>query len=305
MYSGENKNGALEQEYRCIQYFAEVVKDKFCVKKTFDGCKADIAVKPMNISHDEWLGVQVKSTSDCTDRGQYYFRLNNGKYDDCLMLCICEKDKKMWFIPYEDVVGQKTIGVAKQSKYNKYEVTLDKIENTLLEYYKNTSKFDFETLNTPINKSQQQEKQYREIREKCLDFIYFEHNEIEGLVYDFRIGDKKFQEKVGTNTKKNNLNIFAFKLTKYHFRENGKCIYKNYEEGDNDFYWLNCKNGKFYVIPEIVMIENGLVGKNCKTISLYVSPTNQNTSWCNKYLFDYNNFTEADKTRLENIIFDQ
>ena len=96
-----------------------------------------------------------------------------------------------------------------------------------------------------------------------------------------------------------------FSLIKQAGRVNGKNTHQNYQEGDNDLYWLNCKNGKFYVIPEIVMIENELVGKNCKKNKLYVSPTNQNTSWCNKYLFDYHHFTEQDKFRLENIIFGQ
>ena len=53
-------------------------------------------------------------------------------------------------------------------------------------------------------------------------------------------------------------------------------------------YWLHCKNRKFYVIPEKELIEHGYIGKYCKQ-HLYVSPTNSNTEWCNKYLFDYDN----------------
>jgi hypothetical protein len=90
-----------------------------------------------------------------------------------------------------------------------------------------------------------------------------------------------------------------FNLVKYDCRINGKCKNKCYEEGDNDIYWLHCKNNKFYVIPEQVLIEKGFVGKNCKKQKLYVSPTNTNTSWCNEYQFDYNN---VDKERLLEII---
>jgi hypothetical protein len=93
--------------------------------------------------------------------------------------------------------------------------------------------------------------------------------------------------------------MFSFNLVKYDCRINGKCQHKCYEEGDNDLYWLNCKNNKFYVIPECVLIEEGFVGKNCKKYKLYVSPTNQNTSWCNPYQFDYN---DIDKERLLKII---
>ena len=77
------------------------------------------------------------------------------------------------------------------------------------------------------------------------------------------------------------------------------CKNKSYEEGDNDLYWLNCKNGKFYVIPEEELIKNGHIGKDCKKEKLYVSPTNSNTEWCDEYLFDYNNI---DKERLTKII---
>jgi len=71
---------------------------------------------------------------------------------------------------------------------------------------------------------------------------------------------------------------------------------KSYEEGDNDLYWLHCKNRKFYVIPEKELIDNGYIGNK---LNLYVSPTNENTEWCNKYLFDYDNI---DKERLLQII---
>ena len=121
---------------------------------------------------------------------------------------------------------------------------------------------------------------------------------MEGLVYDFMIGNKKVQEKVGT-VSHNNYNSYSFSLTKYSCRIDGKCKNKCYEEGDNDIYWLNCKNGKFYVIPEVVLISNEFIGQNCTKEKLYVSLTNKNTKWCNEYLFDYNN---VDKERLLKIL---
>jgi hypothetical protein len=47
------------------------------------------------------------------------------------------------------------------------------------------------------------------------------------------------------------------------------------------------------------LCENGYIGKYCKKEKLYVSQTNQNTEWSDKYLFDYDNI---DKTRLLQII---
>jgi hypothetical protein len=297
LYSNGNNLSSLNQELKCINYFKNLIIEYYTAEKLFDGCKADIVFKPKNEEQDLWLGIQVKTTNKKTQRNQYYFRLNNGKYDNCILLCICEEDKKMWLIPYDEVDGLKTIGIAEKSKYNKYEVSTENLIEKLTIYYDISNKFDFNTLNTPTNKSQQQELEYRKLRETKIDFIEFKNNEIEGLVYDFKIGDKKVQEKVGSIVH-NNPNSFSFNLTKYKCRIDGKCKHKNYEEGDNDLYWLNCKNGKFYVIPEKELICHGYLGTHCKQ-TLYVSPTNMNTEWCNKYLFEYDN---VDKERLLKIV---
>lgn len=295
--TGENKNNLL-QELNGINYFKDLIGDHFTTIKSFDGCKADIAIKKFEEIEDLWLGIQVKTTNKKTEREQYYFRLNNGEYDNCLLLCICDEDKKMWLIPYEEVKGLKTIGIAKKSKYNKYEVNKENLIEKINYYYTLINKFEFNVLDTPTSKTQQQEQEYRNIRENKIKFIEFKNNNMEGLVYDFMIGSKKVQEKVGSIIH-NNLNSFSFNLSKYDCRINGKCKNKSYEKGDNDLYWLNCKNGKFYVIPEEELIQNGYIGKDCKKEKLYVSLTNQNTEWCDKYLFDYNNI---DKERLLTII---
>jgi hypothetical protein len=295
--TGENKNNLL-QELNGINYFKEVIGDHFTTIKSFDGCKADIAIKKFEEIEDLWLGIQVKTTNKKTEREQYYFKLNNGEYDNCLLLCICDEDKKMWLIPYDEVKGLKTIGVAQKSKYNKYEVNKETLIEKLNYYYNLINKFEFKILDTPTSTTQQQEQKYRNIREIKINFIKFKNNDMEGFVYDFMIGSKKVQEKVGTICK-NNLNSYFFNLSKYDCRIDGKCKNKCYEKHDNDFYWLNCKNGKFYVIPEDALLENGYIGKDSKKEKLYVSPTNQNTEWCNEYLFDYNN---VDKEKLLNLV---
>jgi hypothetical protein len=210
---------------------------------------------------------------------------------------MCDEDKRMWLIPYEHVKGLKTIGVANRSKYNKYEVSIDKLIETLNHYYSIIHKSSFEDSNIPTSVSQQQELKYRKIREQLIHFIEFTNNIVEGLVYDFKIGEKKVKEKVGTITHDND-NSYSFNLTKYKCRIEGKCVNQSYQQGDNDLYWLHCKNGKFYVIPEDELIIHGHIGKERK-LKLYVSPTNKNTEWCNEYLFDYDNI---DKERLLKII---
>jgi hypothetical protein len=292
LYSNGNNLCSLNQEFNSINYFKTLIDNQFIAIKPFDGCKADIAIKKIEETEDLWLGIQVKTTIKKTEREQYYFRLNNGKYDNCLILCVCDEDKKMWLIPYEEVNGLKTIGIAKKSKYNKYEVTIENLIEKLNHYYMTISKTQFDILDTPTSIFQQQEQQYRKIREEKINFIEFKNNTIEGLVYDFKIGEKKVQEKVGTIMHSNN-DSYSFNLVKYKCRINGKCKNQCYDEGDNDLYWLNCKNGKFYVIPEEELIVHGYIGKDGKE-KLYVSPTNKNTEWCNKYLFNYENI-EKDK----------
>lgn len=297
LYSNGNNLSSLMQEFNSINYFKDLIDKHFILKKPFDGCKADIVIKEVEQEEDLWLGIQVKTTNKKTDRDQYYFRLNNGNYDNCLILCMCDEDKKIWLIPYDDVKGLKTIGIANKSKYNKYEVSIDNLIEKLKYYYSIIHTLSFEDCNIPTSKYQQQELKYRKIREQAVDFIDFTNNNIEGLVYDFKIGDKKVQEKVGTITHDND-NSYAFNLTKHKCRVDGKCVKQCYEQGDNDLYWLHCKNEQFYVIPENELIDHGHIGKDGK-LKLYVSPTNKKTEWCNKYLFDYDN---VDKERLLKII---
>ena len=89
--TGENKNSSIEQDFKCIQYFIGFINQYFQVKKTFDGCRTDIVLRPVDSIFDLWLGIQVKSTYD---RGQYDFKLNGINYENCLILCICLEDKK-------------------------------------------------------------------------------------------------------------------------------------------------------------------------------------------------------------------
>jgi hypothetical protein len=291
--SGENKNCLIEQEYKCIKYFIDIIKSYFQVNKTFDGCKADIVLRPVNSIDDLWLGIQVKSTYKKNDRMQYHFRLNGTNYENYIILCICLEDKKMWLIPYEDVKGQKTIKISVKSKYNHYEVTTENVHNKLLNFYTNMPKFQFDILNIPTSDTQKQERFYRKLREDKLDFIECTYPEFEGTVYDFKIADKKVQEKVGCSSK-NNSNSFGFALNK----SNGKKYNCSYKIGDNDFYWLHCKNTtRFYVIPETILIEKGFIGDNCKE-HLYISPTNIKTKWTDEYLFNYDNIDKEDLLQL-------
>jgi hypothetical protein len=151
----------------------------------------------------------------------------------------------------------------------------------ILELYNKLEKKPFNSLNTPTNEKTLQEKNYKERRELKLDLINFKHNDMEGLVYDFMIGDKKIQEKVGTLNDNSTSNRF------YLSKSNGVGKKQCYQKGDNDFYWLNCKNSNiFYVVPENILIENNIVDRlDKKKIKITIGP--KTNLWIKDFEFDY------------------
>ena len=294
----KNKLHKIMIEMECINYLKNILCDKFEVVRLFDGCKADIAIKPKHLLFyvDEWIGIQVKSTEKKVKNNNsqaYKFDVSKD-YENIIIICICLEDKNCWLFENNALIHLKNvITISDNSKYNKYKI--ENIENVLENYYNNNfiKKFSFGVLDIPQCKNKKIEYEYRKRREEKIDFLNFINNEIEGLVYDFKIENKKFQEKVGGN-KHENTESHHFSLSKMNGRINGKKIRKTYEIGDCDFYWLNCKNtSKFYVIPESKLVEKGILGNSDGKIkSLTISKTNKITFWTKDYLFDYDNLNK-------------
>ena len=270
------------------------MENNFEIKKAFDGCLTDIIFKPKNIIEDKFVGIQVKTTS--IRNSTYSFNLNN-LYENILLLLYCYEDNKLWIIPENIIKNQKKISIGyKKSKYDIYKVNNDDnndIINKLNTLYNITSKFNYDTLNKPINIYQQREQEYIKYREEKINFIFFESSNMEGTVYDFKIGNLKFQEKVAK--KDNEKELYIFCMSK---NNGGKEKNIQYDISDNDFYWLNCDNKKtFFVIPEKILIEKGFIGNKNKRIFLKINI--KNISWIKKYMFDYENI---DKDLLLNIL---
>jgi hypothetical protein len=292
----ENKLYKIMIETECISYIKNILSEKFNFIRLFDGCKADIAIKPKSTDSDidEWIGIQVKSTQKKVKNNTsdaYKFDLSKD-YENFIIICICLEDKNTWIFENNLVSHLKNgLTIGNNSKYNKY-----KIDNNIIDiletYYNNSGiqKYFLGELDTPASKNTQTEYEYRKKREENIKFLNFINNEMEGLVYDFKIGDKKIQEKVGGHPHKNT-NTYHFSFSKMKCRIEGKRKRQTYEIGDCDFYWLNCKNSsKFYVIPEKILIEKGYIGNSDGKIkSITMSKTNKKTFWTEDYLFDYNN----------------
>ena len=285
------KTYKIELEYNYIKKIINILENNFEIKKAFDGCLTDIIFKPKNIIEDKFVGIQVKTTS--VRNSTYSFHINN-LYENILLLLYCYEDDKLWIIPENIINNQKKISIGyKKSKYDIYKVNNNDIINKLNTLYNITSKFNYDTLNKPINIYQQREQEYIKYREEKINFIFFESSNMEATVYDFKIGNLKLQEKVAKKNDKKELYIFSMS------KHNG-CKENNiqYDIGDNDFYWLNFDNKKtFFVIPEKILIEKGFIGNKNKKIlfQIYI----KNISWIKEYMFDYENI---DKDLLLNIL---
>jgi len=291
----------IEQEYNFIKKICDILHTNFEVIKAFDGCNVDLIFRPKNNMEDKWVGIQVKTTG--IRHLTYSFHIDSN-YKDCLLLFYCREDENMWLFPENIITNQKKVSIGyNKSKYNIYKINKDTIFDKLNEYYEITSKFSFEKLDTPNNIYQQREKEFRKNREEKIDFIKFEYDEIEGTVYDFKIGNLKIQEKVTMEYDREN--SYKFCLCKHDGTKNKKQIYKQYNIGDNDFYWLNCENiNIFFVIPEKILIDKGIVGNisNKKTFFFKVvvkDKLHNNSSWLKNYMFSYENI---DKERLIHIL---
>lgn len=289
----------MELEFDCINIFMniDIIKNNFTIKRCFDGCKNDIIIKPVSKEEDEWLGIQVKTTLNPKGKKykSYKFHLDKD-YTDSLILCICKNANKMWLIPYNNVKNLTSISIGlNKSKYDIYEIDEKNIINKIFNFYKINNKFNCELLNLPKSKNQLQEYEFSKIRKNKLSFITFNEDRMEGSVYDFIINGKKFQEKVGTISRKN---LLSHRFGLYKYGPNKTKI--NYQLGDNDFYWLNCKNNSFYIIPENILYNFGYIGpnENLKQF-LGISNTNNKNFWANEYLFNYENI---DKEKILKLI---
>jgi len=289
------KNGELSKTYTTKQEFNVV---KLLQELDFDGCHVDLIYRPKNVKKDEWVGIQVKTTKHANPT--YGFHVHT-EYKNCLLLLYCCEDKNVWIIP-ENTIHIKKVDIGfKKSKYNIYKVTKEStIENKLHSLYETTSKHPFNILDKPINIYQEREQEFRKYREENINFLKFEYDEMEGTVYDFRIGNYKIQEKVCKMNKDTRRYNFCI------YKNNGKIDKKRsfcrYDIGDNDFYWLNCEDKKFFIIiPEKVLIDRNLIGKNKgdsknkkKFVSFRLTIDGElyKNSWLNDYLFSYDKMNQ-------------
>jgi hypothetical protein len=122
------------------------------------------------------------------------------------------ENKKMWLIPNATLSNQVKISIGlNRSKYEKYEINQYTIKNKLEEFYSTYEKLSYEILDTPLCEYQKREKEFYKYRESKINFFKFDYNVMEGMVYDYKIGNKRVQEKVASILK-NTTNKYVFSL---------------------------------------------------------------------------------------------
>ena len=284
-----------ELEYNSIEYFKMIIGDKFDVKFNSEACLSDCCIKPKHITEDLWLMVQMKSTAK--PGGSYKF-VNCSNYTNCIIMCICECDKKMWVFDGNININTESISIGTtKSKNDEFEITKDTIHEILTHYYNTFPLYDFETTDIPISLNHKLEWEYRKFRETTITCLQFIRNERQGLVYDFIVNGLKVQEKV--NSIKKGETGTGFTLKKSNGSINHIKQWTSYKTGDNDFYWLNVNNKQhFYVIPEHELISRKYIDTDKKTVITLNPASNKKckNSWTNEYLFDY---TKLDGEKLK------
>lgn len=298
-----NRIGKIEQEFKFIKEFQILLEKDFEIIKAFDGCNVDIIFKPKEVNDNKWVGIQVKTSK--TIHLTYSFHINNN-YKNCLILLFSVDDQNMWIIP-ENVIGiQQKISIGyKKSKYNIYKINIDEVINKLHIFYINTTKFEFDILNTPTNIYQQREQEFKNFRQETIKFIDFEYDDMEGTVYDFKINGYKIQDKTAKLCEKQKR--CAFCLCKNKGKIESKRNQVQYDINDNNFYWLNCDNKQhFFVIPEKILIEKGFIATNKEKnkIKIFLKITIKDElhykhQWLTPFIFNYTSINETlNKTRL-------
>lgn len=223
-------NTSALTEAKSFAYIKSLIDKHFEVIKTYESCRADMIIKPINNNKNEWLGIQLKSCLHIEDKIQYSFR-KIGIYKNMLIICIAMPENKIWIFEGEELYGKNSISIGKNiqqiSKYNKNEITKYNIIQYLLLKYEKYPKFTLELFNIPVSKNQQIEHENRMCREFIMkNYFDLKYPTMDGTKYDIIINNHKVQDKSARKTK--NANSYYATLV---------CHNDNYyKKGDNDFY---------------------------------------------------------------------
>ncbi len=238
------------------------------------------------------MKIQLKITSKLC-HNLYSFKFNNKIYEDCLIICYCLNDSKLWSFHFTEVFEKDklNIGQSIKSEFAKNLIPIDKFNEYIHFEYLKYNKFKENVCQMPIGICQQQELMYRNHREEKIPYLKYNYPLIDGDKTDFVINNYNIQEKVAF-IRKNRKDTYLACI----YRTSRKDDKQSYCLGDNDFYWIWLKNNfdKFFIIPENILYEKDVISdKNefhkGKIIHLTLN------GWAKKYLYDLTKDTFKEK----------
>jgi hypothetical protein len=270
-------------EYNGFKAISKMLEDDFYIERTNEGCLADMIIKPKYVENDRWMMIQLKITSKLC-HNLYSFSFHNQTYEDCLIICYCLKDEKLWTFHYTEVYEKVKLNIGRtyRSEFFKNLIPIEQFNDYMHFEYIKYNKFNEDVCVMPIGICQQQELTYRKFREEKLGYLPFKYPKLEGGKTDFLINDFTIQEKVAS-IRKDRENNYTACIYRTNRKENKRCYYL----GDNDFYWIWLKDNftNFFIIPENVLHEKDVIGDENeshkgKSINLTLD------GWAKSYLFD-------------------
>jgi hypothetical protein len=304
----KENNSAEIIEYNGYSYIYNTIIDKYNIYKTFDGCKADLLIKPNNINN-KWLLVQIKVASK-KKNNNYSFSKTSGYNNYCVILIgidnsISEYNKKykIWIMNGNDLNHGDSITItSKKSKYDINQVQTKNLFEILSNCYNDNNfvKIELKDEINLYNISSQKEQICRIKREFILkNILDIKYPQLEKSVYDCIINGNKVQDK----SVQLNYNKLSFSIS--HTVNGNK--YVPYKASDNDFYWFSSIDiSIFFVIPENELIKYGYIKtdsqKGKQSISLYPLGKSRRINymtWTLEYIFDYDNL---DIPKLKNLL---
>jgi hypothetical protein len=284
----------FEQEYNGFLKLKSYIQNDFDIEKMCDGASVDYAIKRKNSDDNLYLALQIKVTNT-TNNNIYPFRIHK-KYKDIIIICIQLHLELFWIIDGNINIPRKlNITYKKGSKYDIYKTSKEDLALKLLEIYATYKLHPLVSINCPVSVAYQKEREFRLLRENNVN-LAFQYPTYEGLVYDFKVENLKFQERLAHTHR----NGYCCQFAKNKGRKS-----QNYIKGDNDFYWIHIPDRNyFYVIPEYEFLKHNIVSytkcDGSKSLMLYPNANEHKHSWTNKYLFEYK---KVNLTRLEMVIY--
>lgn len=298
-------NNASNIELEGNKILEKHISENYIIKKTIEGCSADLLIKDINSNDNLYIPVQMKSTLK-KSHNIYSFKKIKSSYKNMLLILICITEEKIWIIPYNDIDRcMKNLSISNKSKYNKYEVASSSLPEVIKKY--NCLSIKEELINIPQTNSiyQIREREYINKRENMINFLNYVYPDIHNTRTDFIINNKKIQEKV-VGFRKNRNAYSVWLSTNYGKKENGNRKYRSYKLGENDYYWFNSSiDDKFWIIPELILYENNMISnkddvinRKCIYFQILESENYSNHKWLKNYEYNYNNI---DKIKILNM----